>query len=150
MTRLYTLILILINVTAWAQERKNPVEKLDNMAFEAKRMHIKGTLLDLRSESELGTGIIEGAIIASWPGKKFEELTSKLPKNEPIFIYCGGGFRSNEAADWLIKKGFTGIIILEKGFDHWYDEGYEIYSPRGELIRKKALKTKQNNQTYED
>ena len=150
MTRLFTILLIFLNVSAWAQQRKNPLEKLDNMAFEAKRLHIKGTLLDLRGDSELGSGVIEGAINAPWPGKQFEELTAKLPKNEPVFIYCGGGYRSNEAADWLIKKGFTGIIILEKGFDNWYDEGYALYSLKGELIRKKTLKTKQNNHTYED
>jgi rhodanese-related sulfurtransferase len=150
MMRLITIILLILSVNAWSQQRKTSIERLDNMAFEAKRIHIRGALLDLRSETELEQGVIEGAIHAPWPGKQFEELTSKLPKNEPVFIYCGGGFRSNEAADWLIKKGFSGIIILEKGFDSWYDEGYALYSIKGELIRNKALKTKQNSHTYED
>jgi len=150
MTRIFTLFIILLNLGAAAQQRKNPVERIDNMAFEAKRLHIKGTLLDLRGDTELESGVIEGAINAPWPGKQFEELAAKLPKNEPLFMYCGGGYRSNEAADWLIKKGFSGIIILEKGFDNWYDEGYALYSLKGELIRKKALKTKHNSNTYED
>jgi rhodanese-related sulfurtransferase len=150
MKRLYTILLILIYSGASAQHRNNSIERLDNMAFEAKRMHVKGTLLDLRSEAELSTGVIEGAVNTPWPGKQFEELTSKLPKNEPIFMYCAGGFRSNEAANWLIKKGFLGIIILEKGFDHWNEEGYALYSQSGELIRKKVTKSTRGSHTYED
>jgi rhodanese-related sulfurtransferase len=43
----------------------------------------------------------------------------EISTNQPVFIYCGGGYRSKEAGEWMIKNGFTTVIMLENGYDAW-------------------------------
>jgi rhodanese-related sulfurtransferase len=128
---------------------KGRIEVLDNKAFETKLIHERGVLVDLRSEAEIKDGIIKGARRAEWPGSEFEKMTERFYKMEPVFLYCAGGYRSQEAAEWLIKKGFLNVKLLENGFDGWNQEGYAIHDQQGKPIRAKKEAEKTHPASYD-
>jgi rhodanese-related sulfurtransferase len=73
-------------------------------------------LIDVREESEFAAGRIKGA---QWLGKGIIErdIEAKHPdKNEPLYLYCGGGFRSAIAADNLQKMGYTDVWSVDGGW----------------------------------
>ena len=73
-------------------------------------------LLDVREESEFASGHVKGA---QWLGKGVIErdIESTHPDhNEPLYLYCGGGFRSALAADNLQKMGYTNVWNVDGGW----------------------------------
>jgi rhodanese-related sulfurtransferase len=146
---LMILLIVGIKISSFAQEGKGRIEVLDNKAFETKLIHERGVLVDLRSEAEIKDGIIKGARRAEWPGSEFEKMTERFYKMEPVFLYCAGGYRSQEAAEWLIKKGFLNVKILENGFDSWNQEGYAIHDQQGKVIRAKKEGEKTHPASYD-
>ena len=131
------LLIVGIKNSSFAQEGKGRIERLDNKAFETKLIHERGVLVDLRSDAEIKDGMIKGAKHAEWPGAEFEKMAERFYKMVPVFLYCAGGYRSKEAAEWLLKKGFLNVKILENGFDGWNQEGYAIHDQQGKVIRAK-------------
>ena len=105
------------------------VEVLDANAFEVKIQHIKGALLDVRTPEEYSAGHLEGAKNIDWNAVGFKSEVIKFPLHEPVFVYCAGGFRSDEAASWLQKEGFRTIIVLKDGYDHWKETGKKVVIP---------------------
>ncbi|NLZ69597.1 MAG: rhodanese-like domain-containing protein [Spirochaetales bacterium] len=73
----------------------------------------KGTILvDVRTEAEYKEGHIASAILIpnETIGKK--SIASLPDKNAKIIVYCRSGRRSNEAANKLIKLGYTNVFDL--------------------------------------
>ena len=76
----------------------------------------KAKLIDTREESEYAAGHVKGA---EWIGKGILErdVEEKHPdKREPLYLYCGGGFRSALAADNLQKMGYTNVYSVDGGW----------------------------------
>lgn len=76
----------------------------------------KARLIDVREESEFAAGHVRGA---EWLGKGVIErdIESKHPdRSEPLYLYCGGGFRSALAADNLQKMGYTNVWSVDGGW----------------------------------
>ena len=73
-------------------------------------------LIDTREESEFAAGHIKGA---EWIGKGVIErdIEAKHPdRDEPLYLYCGGGFRSALAADNLQKMGYKNVVSVDGGW----------------------------------
>ena len=73
-------------------------------------------LIDTREESEYAAGHVAGA---EWIGKGVIErdIESLHPdRAEPLYLYCGGGFRSALAADNLQKMGYTNVYSVDGGW----------------------------------
>lgn len=73
-------------------------------------------LIDTREESEYAAGHVHGA---EWMGKGVIErdIESRHPdRDEPLYLYCGGGFRSALAADNLQKMGYTQVYSVDGGW----------------------------------
>ena len=73
-------------------------------------------LIDTREESEYAAGHVAGA---EWIGKGVIErdIESLHPdRAEPLYLYCGGGFRSALAADNLQKMGYTNVHSVDGGW----------------------------------
>lgn len=73
-------------------------------------------LIDTREESEFAAGHVRGA---EWIGKGVIErdIESLHPdRGEPLYLYCGGGFRSALAADNLQKMGYTNVYSVDGGW----------------------------------
>lgn len=78
-------------------------------------------LLDVRTEEEHAARYIPGSILI--PLNSLDTIApQKLPdKNATIFIYCRSGNRSAEAADLLLKMGYSDIVDIG-GIQDWpYD-----------------------------
>ena len=73
-------------------------------------------LIDTREESEYAAGHVQGA---QWLGKGVIERdieASHPDRNEPLYLYCGGGFRSAIAADNLQKMGYKNVFSVDGGW----------------------------------
>ena len=76
------------------------------------------TLLDVRSKSELKeSGQIKNAIHIHLT--KLIQNIDKLPKEKPIYIFCGSGLRSTIAASILKIKDFDNINVVLGGLQGW-------------------------------
>lgn len=76
----------------------------------------RARLIDVREESEFAAGHVRGA---EWLGKGIIErdIESRHPdRAEPLYLYCGGGFRSALAADNLQKMGYTNVVNVDGGW----------------------------------
>ncbi len=73
-------------------------------------------LVDVREESEYAAGHVAGA---QWIGKGVIErdIEALYPdKATPLYLYCGGGFRSALATDNLQKMGYTQVVSVDGGW----------------------------------
>ena len=76
----------------------------------------RARLIDVREESEYAAGHVRGA---EWIGKGILERdieASHPDKNEPLYLYCGGGFRSALSADNLQKMGYREVYSVDGGW----------------------------------
>jgi thioredoxin len=78
-----------------------------------------GQILDVRTVDEYNNGHIEGAVLADISSNLFQEVTSKLDKSKPVYVYCLSGGRSGEAASQLQQMGFKSVINLSGGMLAW-------------------------------
>lgn len=73
-------------------------------------------LIDVREESEYAAGHVRGA---EWIGKGIIERDIELlhpGRDELLYLYCGGGFRSVLAADNLQKMGYRNVWSIAGGW----------------------------------
>lgn len=67
-------------------------------------------LLDVRGKAEMKFGFIENSL--NIPLYVLESEHEKLPRDEPIVIFCDNGMRALFAYDLLWSKGFKNIKFL--------------------------------------
>ncbi len=77
-------------------------------------------LIDVRTPEEHAEGHIENSLNINFYDDNFiKDMSSKLDKSKPIYIYCRSGGRSGKAAKKLEAEGFTKVYDLEGGFINW-------------------------------
>lgn len=79
----------------------------------------EGVLLDVRTEREFQNGHIEHAGQLNFYARDFRQRLLLLPKDKPVYLYCNTGWRSNIAASFLIRNGYTNVYNLEHGIMEW-------------------------------
>lgn len=80
-------------------------------------------LIDVREESEFAAAHIPGAIHLG-KGVIERDIEKTVPGvDEPIVLYCGGGYRSALAALNLQQMGYTNVISMDGGFSGWKAAG---------------------------
>jgi rhodanese-related sulfurtransferase len=85
-------------------------------------------LIDVREESEFGTGRIPGAKHIG-KGVIERDIEEIIPDPAtPLVLYCGGGYRSALAAHNLQLMGYTNVVSMDGGFRGWKESGLEIDS----------------------
>jgi rhodanese-related sulfurtransferase len=68
-----------------------------------------------KGAAHLGKGIIE------------RDIESLVPnKDEPIVLYCGGGFRSALSAESLQQMGYRNVVSMDGGMRAWREAGFPI------------------------
>lgn len=129
MNKLLTLLLIAISCFAFAQNGK--VENVSSEVFKKMIEDKKGLLIDLRTTDELkAKGMIKGATQIDFLAKDAETVISKLDKKKTYLIYCAGGGRSGDCAEFMHKQGFEHVVNLEKGIEEWKKKGFETVIPK--------------------
>jgi len=94
------------------QIREIPASELG----EQLRLHPQALLIDVREQSEFAAGHLRGAMSL---GKGIIERDIEMvctDFNRPLFLYCGGGFRSALAADNLQKMGYRQVWSVDGGW----------------------------------
>lgn len=87
-------------------------------------------IIDLRTPSELKSGIIPNAINIDYFAKDFEIKISNLDPTKSYFLYCAGGGRSGETFELMGKKGFQTVYNLDGGFTAWKKAGLPVTDPK--------------------
>ena len=67
-------------------------------------------ILDVRRADEFAEGHIPGAINVANESIGTDEILELPDKNQLIMVYCRSGRRSKEAAEKLVKLGYTNIV----------------------------------------
>lgn len=107
------------------------IEHVDAATFKKLIDSKKGLLIDLRTTDELkAKGMIKGATQIDFLAKDAEAVMSKLDHKKTYLVYCAGGGRSGDCAEFMQKQGFVHVVNLEKGFDDWKKKGLETVSPK--------------------
>ncbi|MDE2150403.1 MAG: sulfurtransferase [Gammaproteobacteria bacterium] len=73
-------------------------------------------LIDVREREEYLAGHVRGA---EWLGKGIIErdIETRHPDtSQPLYLYCGGGFRSALAAENLQKMGYRNVCSVDGGW----------------------------------
>ena len=90
---------------------------------------LDGLLIDTREESEFANGYIPNAIHIS-KGLIECQIEQLIPnKNQKMYFYCGGGFRSALVADLLQSMGYKNTISIDGGWRSWNMKSYPIAKP---------------------
>ena len=79
------------------------------------------TVLDVRSEGEWNAGHIDGAIHIH--GGKLQENFSLVPKDKPVAVICGSGYRASIAASFLARQGYESVTNVVGGMSAWKAAG---------------------------
>lgn len=118
MKQLTTLILAsILFLTACAQ---NPaIKQVNSIDFKHLLKNSPGTLLDVRTLGEYKNGHIADAGQLSYYALDFKQKLLLLPKDQPIYLYCNTGYRSQRAAEILVENGYTNVYNLEHGIMEW-------------------------------
>ena len=102
---------------ALINDAKTRIKEVDASALPAiLKANPQARLIDVREESEYAAGHVKGA---EWLGKGILErdIEAKHPdRSEPLYLYCGGGFRSALSADNLQKMGYTHVVSVDGGW----------------------------------
>jgi thioredoxin 1 len=85
-----------------------------------------GVLLDVRTQREFKNGHIQNAGQLNYYAFGFKNKLLLLPKDQPIYLYCNTGYRSDRAADFLVKNGYTKVYNLEHGIMEWELENLPV------------------------
>lgn len=82
-------------------------------------------LLDARETEEYTVSHIPGAV---WIGynKWDRDVLQKIPKNQPIVVYCSIGYRSEKIAEKIRKMGYSQVKNLYGSIFEWVNHGYPV------------------------
>lgn len=124
MKNLCILLFITLGLSSFAQTK---IENVDAATFKKMIDEKKYVLIDLRTNDELkNKGFIKGSTQIDYFGKDAETVIAKLDKKKTYLVYCAAGGRSEECAVLMKKEGFKHVVNLEKGFDDWKKQGFEV------------------------
>lgn len=75
------------------------------------------TLLDVRTEQEWADGHIDGAIHIH--GGMLEERFEEVPRDKPVAVICGSGYRATIASSFLQREGYEDVANVLGGMSAW-------------------------------
>jgi hydroxyacylglutathione hydrolase len=75
------------------------------------------TLLDVRTDKEWNDGHIDGAIHIH--GGILQDRVQELPKDQPVAVVCGSGYRASIASSFLKRQGFEDVSNVIGGMSAW-------------------------------
>lgn len=117
-------ILILMSIFSFLFGSNKPqndaITILDKSAFKTAINAQNIQLIDVRTASEYNAGSIKNAKnIDFFNQNNFIKAFNTLNKEEPVYIYCRSGARSQKAAKKLTNLGFKKIYDLKGGYMNW-------------------------------
>lgn len=93
------------------------VHDLDRKRKSEKRL----TILDVRTDKEWSDGHIEGAVHIH--GGTLQDRVKEIPREKPVAVVCGSGYRASIASSFLKREGFEDITNIIGGMSAWKAAG---------------------------
>ena len=112
-------ILIFLIIISKMHGQPVPVIQAGSEQFKELTAQNKGILLDVRTKSEFKNGHLADAGNLNYYALDFRKKLILLPRNQPIYLYCNTGYRSEKAAEILIENGYTDVYNLQHGIMEW-------------------------------
>ena len=75
------------------------------------------TVIDVRDQQSYSMGHIQNAVHVS--DENIQQFIDGTDKSKPLIIYCYRGNSSQDAADYLSKRGFIDVYSMDGGFEEW-------------------------------
>lgn len=94
-------------------------------------------LLDCREPWEYETARLEGATLI--PMSEVAKNLDRIPKDQPVVVYCHAGRRSLDVASWLRQQGVD-ALSLSGGIERWSREIDPKVPRYGEDVKSRELK----------
>ncbi|MDF1570575.1 MAG: thioredoxin domain-containing protein [Bacteroidales bacterium] len=114
---LYSIGMLLVAAIASGQPEK--VSQLHSSELQSILENERVTLIDVRTPTEFANGHIEDAGQLNYYALDFKKKLLLLPKDKPVYLYCNTGYRSQRAAEILVKNGYENVYNLERGIMEW-------------------------------
>jgi hydroxyacylglutathione hydrolase len=67
-----------------------------------------------------------------WSGElpqRIDEMSRDLPKERPVAVICGSGYRSSVSASLLRRHGYRQVRNVLRGMEGWKKAGFEMTPP---------------------
>lgn len=81
-------------------------------------------VLDVRTDSEWDAGHIEGAHHIH--GGTLEDRYSEVPRDQPVAVICGSGYRASIASSFLKQQGYEDVTNILGGMAAWKAAGLPL------------------------
>lgn len=81
-------------------------------------------VLDVREPYEYADGHVAGATLL--PLSQLPSRLDEVPADQPVYVYCRSGNRSQQASEILVKAGKRDIRNVEGGILAWEAAGYPV------------------------
>ena len=118
MNRLF-LFTMLTLFSIFSKAQSPYIKQLDPSEFREMVKSEKGSLLDVRTSSEFSNGHIKDAGQLNYYASDFKKRLLMLPKNQPAYLYCNTGYRSQRASEIMAQNGYKQVYNLEHGIMAW-------------------------------
>lgn len=82
-------------------------------------------LLDVRTSKEFGEGHLENATNVDVLEDDFSAKVKDLNHDQPVYVYCRSGKRSEKASSILKGLGFKEVYDMEGGYLQWESDGFQ-------------------------
>jgi len=112
-------ILIFLIILSNMHGQHAPVIQSGSEQFKELTAQNNGILLDVRTKSEFKNGHLPEAGNLNYYAIDFRKKLILLPRNQPIYLYCNTGYRSEKAAEILIENGYTDVYNLQHCIMEW-------------------------------
>ncbi len=114
---------------AW-QNHGFEIGQLRSLSVHALAEHLQGPesrrpfVLDVRTQGEYLTGHVEGALHVH--GGLLQERLADVPRDRPVAVICGTGYRGSIAASFLQSQGYTDVANVLGGMSAWKAAGFDF------------------------
>ncbi|MGB6152389.1 MAG: rhodanese-like domain-containing protein [Pricia sp.] len=114
------ILLLIVFTTSCIPQHSGQVQTIDIETVKAEVIGKDVQWIDVRTPEEYAAGHIDDAInIDISDSTSFAQKVKNLDKEEPVYIYCQMGGRSNRAAQQLKTMGFKTIFDYSGGYGEW-------------------------------
>ena len=103
---------------------------LRRVAFQDLAEEVKGTdapyIIDTRQILEWEAGHVAGAHFI--PFYEVADRLGDIPRDRPVYVYCGSGYRAAAVTSLLQHEGFDNVVLVDDMFGNAAAAGFEIES----------------------
>lgn len=111
----------------WAQD-PDGVAKLRRVAFRDLAEEVKGEdapyIIDTRQILEWESGHVAGAHFI--PFYEIPDRLADVPRDRPVYVYCGSGYRAAAVTSLLQNEGFDNVVHVDDAFGNAAAAGFLI------------------------